>query len=156
MSYQIVSVVLGIVFAAPYLYLANTMKPELKRHFLGVGLVVAALVYVGFGLTAWLSADETNVADEQSWDFGKVMLLELSGLVVYGVCYPLTIYFQSDRWLALGWILHPLWDLLLHWGDAPAAHIAPEWYVWMCVSFDVVVFGYIFYPHLTSKKGKGS
>jgi hypothetical protein len=45
--------------------------------------------------------------------------------------------------LAAGWAAHVPWDLLLHLGDKPGAAYTPDWYPWMCVSFDLVIAGAI-------------
>jgi hypothetical protein len=61
----------------------------------------------------------------------------------------------SPYWLALGYLLHPLWDFGVH-------HIGPGWtfapppYVIACISFDWVVAAYIFIAyrlfHLASRR----
>lgn len=140
--FEILSLLFGVASAYPYLYLAHIMTSVTKRrHLLGTGLVGAAVAYIMFALL-WGRPNENDEITIMS--FSSVMWLEVTGLAVYGSCYPLAIVFQSDLWLALGWVLHPLWDMLLHWGkEAPASHVAPQWYVLTCASFDVAVAGYI-------------
>ena len=48
----------------------------------------------------------------------------------------------SPSWLAFGWALHPAWDAGLHL-HGYGASFAPEWYVLACISFDLLVAGYI-------------
>lgn len=156
----------GIAFAIPYLYVARNMRNEAAtRHVLGLGLVSAALVYVGFALV-WGAEPTTSTSSSSSLLlplFGdmkqhhQVLFLELTGVLLYGIWYPISIQADNNTWLALGWVLHPLWDLMLHWGaHSPAAHIAPEWYVWCCVSFDVIVAGYILVVQVQKEEAEGS
>lgn len=139
MTFEILSLLFGVAWAYPYLYLAHYRMTSVtkRRHLLGTGLVGAAVAYIMFALL-WGRPN-----DDDAMSFSSVIWLEVTGLFMYGSCYPLAIVFQSDLWLALGWVLHPMWDILLHWGEAQAAHVAPQWYVLTCVSFDVAVAGYI-------------
>jgi hypothetical protein len=162
------SVSSGIAFAVPYLYGARNMSSEAAtRHVLGIGLVSAALVHVGFALVWGATATTTtevsssllmilfgDVKQQQQ----QVLLLELAGVVLYGIWYPISIQADNNTWLALGWVLHPLWGLMLHyWGKhSAAAHIAPEWYVWCCVSFDIIVAGYILVVQIQKEEAEGS
>jgi hypothetical protein len=49
----------------------------------------------------------------------------------------------SPYWLALGYLLHPLWDFGAH-HIGPGWSFAPQPYVIACISFDWVVAAYIF------------
>ncbi|MEM1056042.1 MAG: hypothetical protein AAGI52_10985 [Bacteroidota bacterium] len=86
-----------------------------------VSLVVVAAVYVGFALA------RGDVSDA---------LIEAGGAVVYGAVAWLGLRRDDARIVAAGWALHPLWDLGAHIG---AGLEAPAWYVWACLSFDLVV-----------------
>ena len=46
--------------------------------------------------------------------------------------------------MALGWSMHVIWDVGLHL-MGPGHHVAPEWYAVACLSFGLVVAGYIIY-----------
>jgi hypothetical protein len=95
------------------------------RRIYAVGLVVAALIYVGFAAVGGAS--------------GRWLAVETVGLAVYGVAALAGL----RRWLALlalGWAAHVGWDVLLHLDGAGAAS-TPRWYPWLCVSFDLVVAG---------------
>lgn len=85
-------------------------------------LVIAALIYVGFALFHRASAGWTAI--------------ELAGLVGYG----LIAWVGAARrpvLIGIGWILHVLWDQLLHPGGHPG--FVPAWYVSLCLGFDVSV-----------------
>jgi len=102
--------------------------PQHERRLLGLGLVAAALVYLGLAITqgaaaGWLAAEAGAVAL-----FG---LLALAGLR------------NGLGWLALGWLLHVAWDILLHRGGGAPGY-APTWYPMACVGFDLTVAAWIF------------
>lgn len=111
---------LGVVLAVPYLRVGQRLRGRRGRVWWAGGLVIAALLYVAFALAAGAS--------------GGALAVEVGGVLLYGV--PAALGLRGHRgWLAAGWLLHPLWDLGLH----GAGGVAPEWYVWACLSFDLVV-----------------
>jgi len=69
------------------------------------------------------------------------LLIELLQVIVFGV-FGLLGWRGSPNWLALGWALHPLWDVGLHYAG-PGRGFAPLAYVFACVSFDWIVAAYI-------------
>ena len=68
--------------------------------------------------------------------------LEALGLLLYGAAAWIG-FRKSTTLLALGWAMHPVWDVALHLQGAGAAY-TPDWYPWGCVSFDLVVGGAVF------------
>ena len=109
---------LGVVLAIPYVVLGGLLGRA--PLWWGGGLVVAGLIYVAFavatGAPAWVVGVEA---------VGAALCV---GVVWRG--------WRDLRWIAAGWALHPLWDVGVHaLGGVPA----PAWYVWACVSFDVLV-----------------
>ncbi len=121
---------LGAVGA--YLLLAYSRRRRgAEIRILATALVVAAVIYLGFALL-WGSAAWIGV--------------ETLGIVAYGLPAWLGLRAKGAvagrRWLALGWGLHPLWDLTLHlWG--PGRHVVPDWYAVACLSFDLIVAAYL-------------
>ncbi len=113
-------VVLGAGLAVPYLLVGLRQTGRAARVWWAAGLVAVALVYVA--LAAARGAPPLAVA------------FELGGVVVYGVFAWLGLR-GSLGWLSAGWLLHSVWDVGLHTGFA----LAPAWYVWACLGFDVVV-----------------
>lgn len=87
-------------------------------------LVVAALIYVGFALReagdGWMSVEVLGV-------------FAYAGLAWLGLRWP--------RLLALGWLLHAGWDMVVHAGVAD--EFVPLWYRWACLAFDVAAAAYI-------------
>ena len=118
--------VLGIVLGAGFLVFARRQGVQGERRLLAVGLVVAALIYVGFAV-AWADA---------VW-----MMIELGGVLVFTGLAVLGLK-RSALSLAVGWALHPAWDVGLHLVGAGAA-FAPAWYAVACISFDLLVAAYI-------------
>ena len=48
----------------------------------------------------------------------------------------------SRWWLVTGWVLHHLWDMVLHY-LGPRQSFAPATYTIPCLSFDLLVAAYI-------------
>ena len=92
-----------------------------------VGLIGAALVYIGFALAGGAPV--------------RSLLLESLGVVPFALLAWLGLH-RSQLWLALGWAAHVAWDLGLNWGPG-APSFVPSWYPVVCTSFDLLVAGYI-------------
>lgn len=118
---------LGVIATTPLLFYAEKLKPKMMTHLMGLSLIFAALIYVGFAI-AW---GNTN------W-----LLIEFLGVAGCCIFYLLALRF-SVIWLSVGWLAHPIWDVVLHL-NGPGSHIAPEWYAVACLSFDIVIAAYIF------------
>ncbi|MFY8274642.1 hypothetical protein AAEU32_11020 [Pseudoalteromonas sp. SSDWG2] len=95
---------------------------EHPSNILGAGLIIAALIYVFFAL---LYANTT-------W-----LVIEFAGVGVCSLLFWLAKRY-SIYFLAIGWLLHPVWDVGLHL-IVQDGQFAPLWYVYLCISFDVVV-----------------
>lgn len=119
---------IGVVAAWPLLAYVHRKDLALTTHVLGVSLIIAAIIYIGFaafnGSANWI-------------------LLEVFGVALYGLFYLLAVR-VSPLFLALGWLLHPLWDVLLHL-QGPGVHIVAEWYAIACLAFDLSMAVYIVY-----------
>lgn len=117
----------GIVLATLLVRWAQQRDVTAQHRIFGAGLVVAALIYVG--LAAFRGAGPTLLA----YEAGGVALF--GGLAILGRRYAAV--------LAGGWAAHVLWDVLLHLGTQPGAAYTPQWYPWLCVSFDLILAGTI-------------
>jgi len=98
-------------------------RPKRAREYYVLGLVVTAMIYV---VMAFLGGGSTNA-----------IIMESLGVLVFGGFVLLSVI-RDPKWLGIGWLMHPLWDLAFHAPFGSWTH-APEWYVWACVSFDIVV-----------------
>jgi hypothetical protein len=119
-------VLIGIVLAAVFILLARTVARRGEMSVYALGLVVAALIYVGFALANGGAKD---------------LRLEAWGLFSFSVA----AFVSWRAWpmgLALAWAAHAAWDVLFH-PIGQSSH-APDWYPLVCVGFDLAVAGYIF------------
>jgi hypothetical protein len=98
------------------------------RTLLSTVLFAAAGAYLGFAFAAQVS---------RVW-----LLIELLQCIAFGVL-GLAGWRGSAKWLALGWVLHPVWDFGMHY-IGPGHGIGPWTYAIACLSFDWVVAAYIF------------
>ena len=117
---------LGFLLGLAYLALARR-SADGEARVLATGLVVAALIYVGLA----------TVSDAYVPWLG----LELIGVALYDALAGLGLRY-SLWWLVVGWAVHTAWDVGLHLIGGGAA-FTPAWYAVGCVSFDLMVAGYI-------------
>ena len=123
---MLLEIFLGIQCAALIIYLSSTWHPRKQLKLWSNSLIIATLIYIGF------------VFYNLAW--GELSQ-ELMGVVGYSILAFLG-YRYSPIFLAIGWALHVLWDILLH---APTSNIAPQWYPGACLGFDIVIAGYLAY-----------
>lgn len=121
----ILAFLLGVVFSLALVCMARTYSPEGERRVYAVGLVVAAFLYVIFGVVGGAGA--------------RWLALESVSVLIYGAAAWVGLR-GRPLLLALGWAAHVAWDVPLHVSGA-AAEYAPRWYPWLCVSFDLVIAG---------------
>jgi len=115
----LVGAVLGALFAA----FARTRKAA-EVHVLALGLLVAALIYVGLAL----------VGRGRDW-----LGIEMVGVALFGCLAWLGL--RASWWLVIGWVAHVGWDVGLHLDRAQA--VVGAWYPLLCVGFDLIVAGFL-------------
>jgi hypothetical protein len=120
----------GAVLGAIFVGIAYAIRRHTDR-ILAWGLIVAALAYVVFSFS--LDADA-----RAGW-----LAVELAGVAVYGAM-ALRGVRGSPWWLAAGWLLHPLWDVALHYAG-PGGTFAPTWWTIPCLSWDLLTAAYVAY-----------
>ena len=128
------SLIAGAMLAFPLVYIARRRSPERAPRIYAVGLVVAALIDVGFAAFGGASA--------------RWVAFETVGVVGFGAIAWMGLR-RGALLLGAGWAGHVLWDVLLHLGDAPGAAYTPAAYPWLCLSFDLIVAGAV----LTQRHG---
>ena len=122
---QVIALLLGTALSLGLTGLARTHPPRRERRVYAVGLLIAALLYVAFGVAGGAGAQ---------W-----LALDSLGVLLYGAAAWGGLR-GRHRLLAAGWAAHVVWDVPLHLGGAGAEY-APRWYPWLCVSFDLVMAG---------------
>jgi hypothetical protein len=121
---MLLPILVGAVLGALFAIFARARKAAEVR-VLALGLVVAALIYVGLAL-----ADRGR-----EW-----LVIEVAGAVLFG-CLAWLGLRASRWWLAMGWVAHVGWDVGLHLDRAQA--VVGAWYPLLCVGFDLVVAGFV-------------
>ncbi|GHF22713.1 hypothetical protein GCM10017044_16340 [Kordiimonas sediminis] len=96
-------------------------------------LIIAALVY---GALAILSGDI------------DALRREAIGVVVFTLLAYAGIK-QHVLLLALGWFGHGMWDIFI---DTGTIDIAPLWYGYLCLGFDLYVAGMLWHYHRLSTR----
>lgn len=120
-------IVLGAALGSVLVLLAGQHGSAPART-LALGLLVAALIYLGFALAA---------------PSLHRLPLEAAGVALFAALAWLGVR-RSLWWLVLGWVAHVAWDVGLHL-DRPQDVVGP-WYPLLCVGFDLVVAGYLLGP----------
>ena len=120
------SLIIGVFAAYGFIWLVASKSSHADRVF-RIGLVVAAIIYLNL---AW-------IYDASS----SVLMIEGAGVLVF-LIVALASMGRFVKLLAWGWLTHPVWDLVLHAPVGSYTH-APEWYVFACLSFDVIVGMYL-------------
>jgi hypothetical protein len=117
----------GLVVSLLAFVLSRFVRDIAGRTLLATVLFAAAGAYFGFAFNGFTA---------RYW-----VLIELLQVVAFGVL-GLHGWRGSPYWLALGYVLHPLWDFGVH-HLGPGRTFAPLPYVISCISFDWVVAAYI-------------
>ena len=115
----------GLVAGIGFLVIARKVDYS-EGDLLATGLLVAAVIYVGFAVL-W---------GEEGWT-----RFEAVGVAIFSLIAFLARRF-GILWIGLGWLLHIGWDYLFHMVGA-GSHLAPSWYPPVCIGFDLVVGVYI-------------
>jgi hypothetical protein len=100
------------------------LQPAKEKQLYGIGLIVAAIIYVGFAVHG---------------DGPKWVGIELLGLMVYGAM-AVAGWRGSMWWLAIGWAAHAGWDMIVHGIHTP---FAPRGYAIWCGAIDLTFGLYI-------------
>lgn len=121
-----IHLVIGIVSGIVFITIARRCAVNLEKRIYAVGLALAALIYVGLAAMGSASVN---------WN-----VVELAGLAVFTLVAVLGLK-VSTWFLAAGWAVHGLWDVLLHLRQHTT--FVPEWYPVICLGFDLIVAIYI-------------
>lgn len=137
-SFVITWALVGGLGAGILLFLGHQQSSRWQRRSWSRGLWIAALIYVLFVVV--------GPGGKGPW-----LTIESLGVLVYGIFAWRGQ--RSSLWLAAGWALHVVWDIVLHGGLG--AHWAaeewslgeitfvPGWYPPACLGFDLAVASYL-------------
>ena len=118
-------ILLGAAACGALILVARRLGAKRELGLYAVSLIVAALIYVVFtarGATfGWLA-------------------IEVAGFVLFTVLALVGLK-TSAFILAFAWGLHAAWDVLLH--KLFDVAFVPDWYPLTCLSFDLLLAGYI-------------
>ncbi len=123
-SQMVLPILLGAALGALFAAFARARKAA-EARVLALGLVVAALVYVGLALAG----------TAREW-----LVIEMAGVALFGGLAWLGVR-ASRWWLATGWGAHVAWDVGLHLDRAQT--VVGAWYPLLCVGFDLMVAGFV-------------
>ncbi len=117
----------GLAGAGITLVIAALLPASLRLDFLAAVLVLTVGIYLGFAI----------IEDER-----RAVLIEAAGAIVYGGL-ALAGMWVAPWLLALGWLLHPLWDVAHH----PELIRTPVtgWVIPFCFVYDLVVGAAVLY-----------
>ncbi len=118
---QLIWIIIGAVLAIVWLMIIRR-QTKANRN-IGIGLVIAALIYVGFALFG---------PAPSPWLF-----IEIIGVVIFAAFAWLGIN-RAAFWLAAGWAIHIAWDVGLH-QIGTGQVFTPAWYPPLCIGFDTAV-----------------
>jgi hypothetical protein len=127
--YQLIDIIVGVVSGIIFVRLIRRFVPGRERLVYSVGLVFAALVYVGFAL-----------ANNRSDRLG----LEAMGVLLFGAVALIGFRFSTFV-LGFGWISHVAWDEFLHKRFQVLPDNVPFWYPNFCIGFDILLGLYILF-----------
>lgn len=125
--------IIGIVLAGVSILLIQVFPSGIHQKIYGIALVIAASIYVIFSF----------LSNNINWVF-----IELSGVILFGVIALLGVKF-SPWFLAIGWFVHPVWDLLID--NHTSSIFVPYWYPTICIGYDLTIALYIAWKCSTSR-----
>jgi hypothetical protein len=121
----------AVAVVVPAFLLSRFTRDIFGRSVLVIWLFLAAGAYFGF---ATLGRDVVDTSP--IW-----MLVEIAQVFAFGALALLGLR-GSPYWIAAGWALHPLWDVVVHY-LGPGSAFTPWTYAIACISFDWLVAIYI-------------
>jgi hypothetical protein len=123
MNQQMIFLVGGFALAVVFALILRLplVRDASRRH--AVALLVAALIYVAFAVAGGSAGG---------------IAVEMMGVTAFGGIALLGYRRRSPALLALGWALHPLWDVALHSSGAGLLY-TPFGYPPLCVGFDLAL-----------------
>jgi hypothetical protein len=132
---MLLPILAGAMLGALLALYARTQQGAGEMRLWALGLLVAAVIYVGLALAA----------GNPRW-----LMVELVGVAVFGTVAWFGLH--SAAWLAVGWLAHVGWDVGLHL-DRPQP-VVRHWYPLLCVGFDLLVAGVLVSAALSLRRSR--
>lgn len=120
-----VELAIGITLAGLTILVIQTQPPEIHQKIYAAALIIAASIYVGFSL----------LSQNTTWIFTEIL-----GVIVFSLISFLGLKF-SPWLLAMGWLIHPAWDLFID--NHNLNTFVPHWYPIVCMGYDILIAWYI-------------
>ena len=125
---------IGIIFAGLTILVVQAFPSRIHNNFYALALIIAASIYVAF---SFLSQNTT-------WIFTEII-----GVIIFSIIAFLGVKF-SLWFLAIGWLIHPAWDLLIDNHNLTA--FVPQWYPTVCIGYDIAIALYIAWKCIEQKQ----
>lgn len=122
---MLVELAIGITLAGLTILLIQTLSLENNHKMYAVALIIAASIYLGFSL----------LSQNTTWIFTETV-----GTITFSLIAFIGVKF-SPWFLAMGWLIHPVWDLLID--NHKLTTFVPYWYPTFCIGYDIVIALYI-------------
>ena len=121
---MLLELAVGITLAGATILVIQAFPTAIHQKFYAIALIIAALIYVGFSL----------LSQNTTWIF-----TEIAGVIVFSIISFIGI--NSPWFLAMGWLIHPAWDLLIV--NHNLTVFVPQWYPTLCIGYDILMALYI-------------
>lgn len=123
MSEQMTYVLAGAAGAVAFAVLVRRFARRDPSRRYAMALLVAALLYLAFAAAGGSA---------------RGVLVELGGVAAFGGVAAIGLVRRTPPLIALGWALHPLWDVALHTAGEGLGY-TPHGYVPACIGFDLLL-----------------
>ncbi|MBV6625877.1 MAG: hypothetical protein KI793_23595 [Rivularia sp. (in: Bacteria)] len=135
---MLVELAVGVILAGLTILVGEALPFTLPfknyRKFYATALIIAALVYVYF----------SSLSQNGTW-----ILTEIIGVIIFSIIALLGVKY-SFWFLAIGWFIHPIWDLLID--NHSLTIFVPRWYPIICIGYDIVIGSYIAFKCIVEQK----
>lgn len=131
---MLVELAIGIILAELTILIVQTFPIKIHGKLYAAALIIAASIYVGF----------SSLSQNNTWIFTEII-----GVIIFSVIAFVGIKF-SAWFLAMGWLIHPVWDLLIN--NHKLATFVPYWYPIVCIGYDFVIALYIAWKCINQRK----
>ena len=133
-----VELAIGIILAGLTILLIQAFPSRIHNQIYAAALIIAASIYVGF----------SSLRQNITWIFTEIM-----GVIIFSIIAFMGVKFS--RWfLAMGWLIHPAWDLLIDNHNLTA--FVPQWYAKVCIGYDIAIALYIAWKCIKKKENNYS